>query len=296
MGLNVGLPVTRCVASLIATAFVYGCAEEPLSGRIITGAGQHILSLSLADGRVEPIFYDPSVIVHDVSRIDAHRLLVSIQSLRQFSEHMIMIHDLQRGTWEEYAEGHRAVYLPTHEKVLVNDHPRLYMADLDRDANDERVLIDEQQVSSFSVFKPVAVSDDEFLFRSGRDGAPGIWKYHIPTRSSVRLEQLDDCTIGAIWVPGRGQLLCTPNSGVDYWIGLDGSGRVEAGFLSYNGEDRIVTPKGYVPELDGIIYLYRTFSFFRMEEIYPVWLFELSTRRHRKIADNLGAFGIAYFE
>ena len=294
--MNLDSAVTRCVASLVAAMSVWGCAQEPLSGTITTASGQSILSLSLADGRVEQIHYEPAVILRVASRIDAQRVLVTVQSLRQMSERTIMIYDLRRGGLEAYADGSHAAYLPAHEKVVLYDHPRLYMADLERDADSEPVLIDQDPVQSFPTYIPVPVSDDEFLYRSSRDGGDGIWKYHIPTRSTVKLEQLDGCMSSGFWVPERGQLLCIPYSGVEYWTGLDGSGRVETDFLDSGDENRIISPIGYVPELNGMIYQYTTFSFLRMEEISPVWLYELDTGNHRRIAGNLAAFGIAYFD
>lgn len=54
--------------------FVYGCTWVPLTGTIIMGREQSIIGLSLAEGRVEQISCNPSVINDDVPRIDGQQV------------------------------------------------------------------------------------------------------------------------------------------------------------------------------------------------------------------------------
>ena len=258
--------------------------EVQLGGRIIGGGAQSILSFDLSDGSHVEVARWPSLIVNDLSRIDANRLLVSVD-IRSPSQHgdrswdWVAIYDMRSNELRYLVKGSRAVYVPERELMVYYRVKQLRVADL------SGRLVRTVDVDGSAYPPPgsiVLVSATEFVYGSWPGGAYGVWRHDLDTGETVGLPGLRDCALdNAVWRRATGELLCSKQlpsgrvTGKRFLTDLDGGNRREFEFGArrlWSGRSR---PVVYMDDADAVLFLESTANLWR-GEYYPLHVHRFS--------------------
>ena len=282
--------------SLLLLAGAASSADDEALGGVLIDGVWGVYAIDLSNGSRRNLVKWPSRYVTWLSRIDAHRLLVSYRSRKAANgRYWLAIYDLRSNELRDLVKGSKGVYLAEQRMIAyytgyAGKHLRL------ADLSGRAVGVVDVDGTGYA-FPVVPVSGSAFVYESRRTGAHGVWLHDLETGESAELPGLRHCSLHwAMWRSVAEELLCAERLPDGQYTGrristnLDGGNRRVIEF----GQGRY-WPVAYLSDVDALIVQERTASLWR-GEYHPLHVYRFSDESKAQVAENIYVGPVVYME
>lgn len=274
--------------------FILGCNDSKRELFNEKGGGYYAVNginfVHFDSGNIEIIQEMPGNLIKNIDSVREGELLLSSYKLTSNSiRNEISIYDLKRkennflfhGSAAQYFSG-KIIYYDLNRNLVIYNY----------DSDKKSIILDMPESSKG--YKITAISNNEFIFYKYKKG---FYKYNVKSNFESKVNELNNCSYTQI-IRVNDNVICDEKidgkyTGKYLLINLDGKVIDEINF-----NDREITIVKYIFDLDVVLFLESTGSFFYKGRFFSerteLFAYSLTDRTEKLISDNAFAKNLVY--